>query len=68
MKHCLSCHQDGHTYQECQSIPIESLLANTLGFPDLSGISREQLAENIAKADRHKKYLELKAEFDLPQN
>lgn len=64
MKHCLSCHQDGHTYLECPSIPFGSLIAHAFGVPDFLGPPPDQLAEEIAKAERYKQYLELKEEFE----
>jgi hypothetical protein len=65
VKHCISCHQDGHTYLECESIPFGQLMAKAMGVPDIMGtIPASQLIENIEKAKRYQQFLKLKNEFE----
>ena len=61
---CISCNLEGHTYLECPSIPFAALFCQSIGAPDFLGPSRQQLAEELAKAERRRQYNELRAEFE----
>jgi hypothetical protein len=61
-KHCLSCHQDGHTYLECQSINFFDLIACAAQLP--IAVDQAKLAAEIEKAARFEEYQKLKAEFE----
>jgi hypothetical protein len=61
-KHCLSCHQDGHTYLECQSIDFFGLISCAAQLP--FAVDKAKLAAELEKAARFEEYQKLKAEFE----
>jgi hypothetical protein len=62
MKYCISCHQEGHTYLECQSIDFFDLIACAFQLP--VAVDKAKLAAEIEKAKRFEEYKKLKAEFE----
>jgi hypothetical protein len=63
-KHCLSCHQDGHTYLECQSIDFLDLIACSAQLPIAELVDKAKLAAELEKAARFEEYQKLKDEFE----
>jgi hypothetical protein len=51
VKHCLSCNEEGHHYNECNKIPFLGLLAGALGLATepICGMSEEDIKKNINK-------------------
>lgn len=47
MKHCLSCNQDGHTYQDCPNLPFSGLFSIAIGFESILGPSFKEMQERI---------------------
>lgn len=48
-KFCISCNQEGHHYNECKEVPFYSLLAATIGLPDIYG-DRAEIIRKFADA------------------
>jgi hypothetical protein len=63
-KHCISCHQAGHTYLECQSINFFDLIACSFQLPIAELVDKAKLAAELEKAARFEEYKKLKAEFE----
>jgi hypothetical protein len=63
-KHCISCHQAGHTYLECQSIDFFDLIACAFQLPITESVDKAKLAAELEKAARFEEYQKLKAEFE----
>jgi hypothetical protein len=63
-KHCISCHQEGHTYLECQSINFFDLIACAFQLPIVQSVDKAKLADELEKAARFEEYQKLKAEFE----
>lgn len=46
-KHCVMCRKNGHTYAECETVPIFDLLAAACNAPAFVGRSPQELAEAL---------------------
>jgi hypothetical protein len=64
-KHCISCHQAGHTYLECQSIGFIDLIACAFQLPIAELVDKAKLAAELEKAARFEESQKLKAEFEV---